>query len=67
MATDPLAEMNLALQQSFIDETEQATNHLDEQARLVKNKLQAQESDMKALIQKYENLKQEKDQIVATA
>ena len=67
LATDPLAEMNLSLQQSFIDEAEQATSHLDEQARLVKNKLQAQEGDMKALLQRYESLKQEKDQIVATA
>lgn len=35
LAQDPLSEMNLSLQQSFIDDLEQATGHLDEQKRLV--------------------------------
>ena len=67
LVTDPLADMNLSLHQSFMDEAEQATTHLDEQARLVRTKLEGQEADMKALILKYEALVQERDAAVASA
>ena len=66
LVTDPLSEMNLSLHQSFVDDVDQATTHLDEQSRLVKTKLEAHEEEMKALLQKYEAVVQERDAAVAS-
>lgn len=41
LAQDPLSDMNLSLQQSFIDDLEQATGHLDDQRRIVNTKIEA--------------------------
>jgi hypothetical protein len=44
LVQDPLKEMNLSLQQSFIDEVDQAKQHLAEQIKLAQEKLQAAET-----------------------
>lgn len=67
LAADPLSDMNLSLQQSFIDELEQATGHLDEQRRLINAKVETQEAEINTLNARCEELKQKKDEILAVA
>lgn len=59
--------MNLSLHQSFIDDLEQATGHLDEQKRLVSQKVESQEVELTELRARCEDLKQKKDEILEIA
>jgi hypothetical protein len=43
MVIDPLDEVGLSLQQSFVSDAEQAKGHLFEQQKLVKEKIAALE------------------------
>ena len=67
LAQDPLSEMNLSLHQSFIDELEHATGHLDEQKRLVNQKIEQQEVEIKALKDRCDELMAKKDELFQVA
>ena len=67
LAADPLSEMNLSLQQSFIDELEQATGHLEDQRRLINAKVEQQEQQIRSLEERCDELKQQKNEILEIA
>ena len=67
LAQDPLSDMNLSLQQSFIDDLEQATGHLDEQRRIVNAKIETQEAELETLRGQIDTIRQEKDELMQIA
>jgi hypothetical protein len=50
LAEDPLTQANLSLQESFIDEFEQATKHLEDQKRLVNTKIETLANDKEKVL-----------------
>eukprot|EP00347_Sterkiella_histriomuscorum_P011245 403373188 len=59
MAQDPLAQVNLSLQESFIDEFEQARKHLEEQQRLVEVMIDEKNKEVQSKTDQFKSISEE--------